>query len=77
MKGRCASGTAEAVGPPLAAEREVADLLPMEADTADVQAVLDSAPFWFHTFALNRAAGLYTRAWHRTTAAASRPCPRA
>jgi tRNA (mo5U34)-methyltransferase len=60
MKGRSASGTGDAVGLPTAAEREVADLLPMEADPADARAVLASVPFWFHTFALNRAAGLYT-----------------
>jgi tRNA (mo5U34)-methyltransferase len=60
MKGRRASGAGNAVGLPTAAEREVADLLPMEADPADARAVLDSVPFWFHTFALNRAAGLYT-----------------
>ena len=58
MNGRCASGTGNAVGLPTAAEREVADLLPMEADPTEARAVLDSVPFWFHTFALNRAAGL-------------------
>jgi len=45
---------------PTAAEREVADLLPIEARPTDARAVLDSVPFWFHTFALNRAEGLYT-----------------
>lgn len=45
---------------PTAAEREVADLLPIEASPADARAVLESVPFWFHTFALNRAEGLYT-----------------
>ena len=59
MKGRCASGTGEAVRLPRAAEREVADLLPMEADPTDARGVLESLPFWFHTFALNPAAGLY------------------
>ena len=59
-KRRSASETGEAVGPPTAAEREVADLLPIEADPAAARAVLDGVPFWFHTFALNRAAGLYT-----------------
>jgi hypothetical protein len=44
MKGRCASGTGDAVGLPTAAEREVADLLRMEADPADARAVLDSVP---------------------------------
>ena len=60
MNGRCASGTGNAVGLPTAAEREVADLLALEADPAEARAVLDSVSFWFHTFALNRAAGLYT-----------------
>ena len=60
MKGRRTPGTGDAVGLPTAAEREVADLLPMEADPAAARAVLDSVRFWFHTFALNRAAGLYT-----------------
>jgi tRNA (mo5U34)-methyltransferase len=45
---------------PTAAEREVADLLPIEADPADARAVVDGVPFWFHTFALNRVGGLYT-----------------
>lgn len=43
-----------------AAEREVADLLPLEADPARCRAVLDRVPFWFHTFALNRELGIYT-----------------
>jgi tRNA (mo5U34)-methyltransferase len=43
-----------------AAEREVADLLPIEADAAECQRVLDQVPFWFHTFALNRELGIYT-----------------
>jgi tRNA (mo5U34)-methyltransferase len=41
------------------AEREVADLLPIEADPAEARAVLDGVPYWFHTFALNRAEGIY------------------
>jgi tRNA (mo5U34)-methyltransferase len=45
---------------PTAAEREVADLLALEADPAEARAVLDSVSFWFYTFALNRAARLYT-----------------
>jgi tRNA (mo5U34)-methyltransferase len=45
---------------PTAAEREVADLLPIEADPADARAVVEGVPFWFHTFALNRVGGLYT-----------------
>jgi tRNA (mo5U34)-methyltransferase len=48
-----------------AAEREVADLLPIEADPADAEAVLDEVPFWFHTFALNGDAGLYAPGYAR------------
>jgi len=36
---------------PTAAEREVADLLAIDADP-EAAAVLDSVPFWFHTFAI-------------------------
>jgi tRNA (mo5U34)-methyltransferase len=42
------------------AEREVADLLPIEVDPEVALSVRDSVPFWFHTFALNRAHGIYT-----------------
>lgn len=42
------------------AERTVADLLPIDAPLADCEEVLRSVPIWFHTFALNRAAGIYT-----------------
>jgi tRNA (mo5U34)-methyltransferase len=42
------------------AEREVADLLPIGARPADALAAVDSVPFWFHTFALNGALGIYT-----------------
>ena len=42
-----------------AAEREVADLLPIEAEPAEAYRVLREVPYWFHTFALNRAAGIY------------------
>ena len=42
------------------AEREVADLLPIEVDPAVARATVKEVPFWFHTFALNRAAGIYT-----------------
>jgi tRNA (mo5U34)-methyltransferase len=51
--------TATALAELTSAEREVADLLPIEADLADAEAVLEEVPFWFHTFALNTAAGLY------------------
>jgi tRNA (mo5U34)-methyltransferase len=43
-----------------AGEREVADLLPIEADPRAARAIVRGVPFWFHTFALNRAEGIYT-----------------
>jgi ribosomal protein L11 methylase PrmA len=42
------------------AEREVADLLAFEVDPALARATVGAVPFWFHTFALNRAEGIYT-----------------
>jgi tRNA (mo5U34)-methyltransferase len=42
------------------AEREVADLLPIDVDPATARATAAAVPFWFHTFALNRDAGIYT-----------------
>jgi tRNA (mo5U34)-methyltransferase len=42
------------------AERQVADLLPIETDPALARATIETVPFWFHTFALNRAEGIYT-----------------
>ena len=42
------------------AERRVADLLPIEVDPARARATVEAVPFWFHTFALNRAEGIYT-----------------
>jgi tRNA (mo5U34)-methyltransferase len=42
------------------AEKQVADLLPIEADPALARATVEAVPFWFHTFALNRAEGIYT-----------------
>jgi tRNA (mo5U34)-methyltransferase len=41
------------------AEREVADQLPIEAEPDEARAVLERVPYWFHTFALNRAEGIY------------------
>ncbi len=41
-------------------EQEVADILPLEVDAAVARRVLAEVPFWFHTFALNRAEGIYT-----------------
>ena len=45
---------------PTAAERQVADLLPIEADPDAARALLDRVPLWFHTFSLDRSSGLYT-----------------
>jgi tRNA (mo5U34)-methyltransferase len=42
------------------AERQVADLLPVDVDPRLALAAVEAVPFWFHTFALNRAAGIYT-----------------
>ena len=42
------------------AEREVADLLPIEIAPDVARATVAAVPFWFHTFALNRAEGIYT-----------------
>lgn len=41
-------------------ERELAAEVPIEVDAEQARNVLDSVPFWFHTFALNRGLGLYT-----------------
>jgi tRNA (mo5U34)-methyltransferase len=51
--------TATALADLTLAEREVADLLPIEADPAEARAVVERTPYWFHTFALNRAEGIY------------------
>src|SRR5436309_12030161 len=42
------------------AERQVADLLPIEVAPALARVTAEKVPFWFHTFALNRAEGIYT-----------------
>jgi tRNA (mo5U34)-methyltransferase len=41
-------------------EHEVADILPVGADVASARRLLAEIPFWFHTFALNDAQGIYT-----------------
>lgn len=38
----------------------MADLLPNEVAPALARATVESVPFWFHTFVLNRAEGIYT-----------------
>jgi tRNA (mo5U34)-methyltransferase len=42
------------------AERQVADLLPIGVAPGVARATVGAVPFWFHTFALNRAEGIYT-----------------
>jgi heme exporter protein CcmD len=53
-------GEAQPIAVPTPAERAVADLLDIQAAPPDARAVLESVPFWFHTFALNRREGIYT-----------------
>ena len=55
MNARTASALAELTS----AERQVADLLPIEADPSEARTILDHVPYWFHTFALNRGEGIY------------------
>ena len=50
----------EAPPKPTTAEREVADLLPIEVDPDAARAVLDLVPLWFHTFSLDGSKELYT-----------------
>jgi tRNA (mo5U34)-methyltransferase len=50
----------ETVPEPTAAERQVADLIPIEADPDAARAVLNRVPLWFHTFSLDRCSELYT-----------------
>jgi len=50
----------EARPKPTTAEREVADLLPIQADSGAARAVLDRVPLWFHTFSLDHSDELYT-----------------
>jgi tRNA (mo5U34)-methyltransferase len=49
----------ESIPPTTAAERAVADLLPVAATAEQAHAALEQVPLWFHTFALN-GAGVYT-----------------
>jgi tRNA (mo5U34)-methyltransferase len=56
-------GSVQRGGPPFVvteAEREVADLLPIEVEPGLARATVEAVPFWFHTFSLNRAGGIYT-----------------
>jgi SAM-dependent methyltransferase len=45
---------------PTDAERQVADLIPIDADPETAGDVLERVPIWFHTFALDRSRGIYT-----------------
>jgi tRNA (mo5U34)-methyltransferase len=42
-----------------AAERAVADLMPIDASREEARAALERVPLWFHTFSLD-GAGVYT-----------------
>jgi tRNA (mo5U34)-methyltransferase len=57
--------TATALAELTSAEREVADLLRIEADPVESLAVVEEVPYWFHTFALNRAEGIYAPGYAR------------
>ena len=50
----------EQVPEPTAAERAVADMLPIGAAPDEAARVLARVPLWFHTFALNAEHGIYT-----------------
>jgi len=50
----------EPIPPPTVAEREVADQLLIEAPVERARDARDAVPVWVHTFALNRAEGIYT-----------------
>jgi SAM-dependent methyltransferase len=49
----------ESIPETTAAERAVADLLPIDARLEDARAALERVPLWFHTFSLD-GAGVYT-----------------
>lgn len=51
----------EASAPVKTPEQRVADALPIEADPEAAHRVVEEVPFWFHTFALNRAEGIYAQ----------------
>jgi tRNA (mo5U34)-methyltransferase len=57
--------TATALAELTSAEREVADLLPIDAEPAEAQATLERVPYWFHTFVLNRDQGIYAPGYAR------------
>jgi hypothetical protein len=49
----------ESIPETTAAERAVADLLPIDAGVEEARAALEGVPLWFHTFSLS-GAGVYT-----------------
>lgn len=49
----------ESIALTTAAERVVADIMPIDASIEEARAVLERVPLWFHTFALD-GAGVYT-----------------
>jgi tRNA (mo5U34)-methyltransferase len=57
--------TATALAELTSAERQVADLLPIEAEPEEARATLERVPYWFHTFALNRAEEIYAPGYAR------------
>ena len=59
-EGSLGVGEAQPIAVPTPAEQAVGNLLEIEAAPPDARAVLESVPFWFHTFALNRHEGIYT-----------------
>jgi hypothetical protein len=65
----------ESVPETTAAERAVADVMPIDSGREEARAVLERVPLWFHTFSLN-GAGIYTPASHGITATASTRYPR-
>ncbi|MCD6014320.1 MAG: hypothetical protein K0R88_404 [Solirubrobacterales bacterium] len=54
-----AQGLRERIPEPTAAEREVADLLPIDADPDRARLAIERVPLWFHTFSLD-GGSLYT-----------------
>jgi tRNA (mo5U34)-methyltransferase len=54
----------EQIPEPTAAERQVADLLPIGADPERARAARDRVPLWFHTFCLDRGS-IYTPGYAR------------
>lgn len=50
----------ETTGVAWPSEEEVAREVPIGVDPSEAQRVLESVPFWFHTFALNSEQGIYT-----------------